>query len=56
MGFFVAAGHGLNYHNVRAVAAIEQIQELNIGHTIISRAAFVGLTKAIEEMRNLIER
>lgn len=56
MGLFVAAGHGLTYHNVQPVAAIGEIQELNIGHSIISRAAFVGLTKAIEEMRYLIDR
>ncbi len=56
MGLFVAAGHGLTYHNVQSVAAISEIQELNIGHSIISRAAFVGLTKAIEEMRYLIDR
>lgn len=55
MGFFVAAGHDLNYHNVAPVAAISQIQELNIGHAIIARAALVGLTKAVEEMRFLIE-
>jgi pyridoxine 5-phosphate synthase len=56
MELFVAAGHGLTYHNVQPVAAINEIQELNIGHSIISRAAFVGLTKAIEEMRYLIDR
>ena len=56
MKLFVAAGHGLNYHNVSAVADIEEIQELNIGHSIISRAAFVGLAKAIEDMRYLIDR
>lgn len=54
--FFVAAGHDLNYYNVAPVASIEQIQELNIGHSIIARAAMVGLSKAIEEMRHLIER
>jgi len=53
---FVAAGHDLNYHNVAPVAAIEQIQELNIGHSIIARAALVGLSKAVAEMRHLIER
>jgi len=54
--FYVAAGHDLNYHNVAPVAAIDQIQELNIGHSIIARAALVGLAKAVEEMRRLIER
>jgi pyridoxine 5-phosphate synthase len=56
LGLFVAAGHGLNYHNVQDVVTIHEIQELNIGHSIISRAAFVGLTKAVEDMRYLIDR
>ncbi|TKJ41817.1 pyridoxine 5'-phosphate synthase [candidate division LCP-89 bacterium B3_LCP] len=56
MGLFVAAGHGLHYHNVQPVAAINEIEELNIGHSIISRAAFVGLSHAVEEMRYLIDR
>jgi pyridoxine 5-phosphate synthase len=56
MKLYVAAGHDLNYQNVEPVAAIEQIQELNIGHSIIARAALVGLAKAVEEMRHLIER
>jgi pyridoxine 5-phosphate synthase len=56
LGMFVAAGHGLNYHNVQEVAAISEIQELNIGHSIIARAAFAGLPKAIEDMRYLIDR
>lgn len=56
LGFFVAAGHGLNYHNVAAVASIPQIQELNIGHAIIARSVLVGLPKAVEEMRYLIDR
>ena len=53
---YVAAGHDLNYHNVAPVAAIELIREFNIGHSIIARAALVGLPKAVEEMRHLIER
>jgi len=56
LGLFVAAGHGLNYQNVIDIAAIPEIQELNIGHSIIARSAFVGLTKAIEDMRYLIDR
>ncbi|MBU1652249.1 pyridoxine 5'-phosphate synthase, partial [bacterium] len=56
LGMFVAAGHGLNYQNVADIAAISEIQELNIGHSIIARSAFVGLTKAIEDMRYLIDR
>jgi pyridoxine 5-phosphate synthase len=45
------AGHGLNYHNVAAVAAIEGMRELNIGHAIVSRAMFVGLREAVAEMK-----
>ena len=50
LGLCVNAGHGLNYHNVRAVAAIPGTEELNIGHSIVSRAIFVGLRQAVEEM------
>lgn len=52
--FFVAAGHGLDYENVFPIAAIKEIQELNIGHSIVSRAVFVGLPGAVEEMLVLI--
>jgi pyridoxine 5-phosphate synthase len=52
--FFVAAGHGLDYENVLPIAAIKEIQELNIGHSIISRAVFVGMPAAVEEMLVLI--
>jgi pyridoxine 5-phosphate synthase len=48
------AGHGLNYHNVRPVALIEGMKELNIGHSIIARAIMVGLQEAVREMKNLI--
>ncbi|MCD6540170.1 MAG: pyridoxine 5'-phosphate synthase [Candidatus Omnitrophica bacterium] len=54
-GLFVSAGHGLNYENVRRIARINYIQELNIGHSIISKAIFIGLPLAIEEMRRLID-
>jgi pyridoxine 5-phosphate synthase len=50
----VNAGHGLNYFNVSGVARIEGIRGLYIGHSIISRAIFVGMKKAVEEMKNLI--
>ncbi len=50
LGMTVSAGHGLNYDNVRAIARIAGIAELNIGHAIISRAVFVGLEKAVREM------
>jgi pyridoxine 5-phosphate synthase len=46
----VAAGHGLTYRNVGALAAIPEITEFNIGHNIISRAVFVGLNQAVKEM------
>lgn len=52
----VLAGHGLTYRNVRAISAIPQIVELNIGHNIISRAALVGLDRAVREMLALLER
>jgi pyridoxine 5-phosphate synthase len=53
-GLRVNAGHGLNYSNVSAVAKLEGIEELNIGHSIISRAVFVGLDRAVKEMLGLI--
>lgn len=52
-GIEVNAGHGLNYENTRAVAKLKAIHELNIGHSIISRAVFVGLGKAVKEMVEL---
>jgi len=53
-GLIVHAGHGLHYHNVRAVAVIAPIVELNIGHAIIARAVFDGLGTAVTEMKHLI--
>jgi len=53
-GLIVNAGHGLHYHNTEAIAAIPGINELNIGHSIIAHAAFVGLKSAVKEMRDLI--
>ena len=50
-GLRLHAGHGLNYHNVRPVAAIKDMVELNIGHAIISRAVFTGLREAVREMK-----
>ncbi|MCC6749567.1 MAG: pyridoxine 5'-phosphate synthase [Deltaproteobacteria bacterium] len=50
LGLRVAAGHGLDYPNVRPVAAIPEIEELNIGHAIIGRAIFVGLDRAVRDM------
>ncbi len=54
LGLIVFAGHGLNYNNVSSVAGIKGIEELNIGHAIISRAIFTGLGKAVREMKELI--
>lgn len=54
LGLKVNAGHGLNYQNVHLMHKIEGLCELNIGHSIISRAIFVGLERAIEEMKELI--
>jgi pyridoxine 5-phosphate synthase len=53
-GLNVAAGHGLTYRNVGAVAAIKQITEFNIGHNIVARAIFVGLETAVKEMIRVI--
>ncbi|MCZ6487806.1 MAG: pyridoxine 5'-phosphate synthase [Gammaproteobacteria bacterium] len=53
-GLQVNAGHGLNYHNVQAIAAIPQLSELNIGHAIIADAVFNGLANSIREMKRLI--
>jgi pyridoxine 5-phosphate synthase len=54
LGLRVGAGHGLNYVNVRKIAHIPEVEELNIGHSIISRAALVGLERAVREMKALI--
>ncbi len=51
LGLAVHAGHGLTVRNVGPVAAIPEIEELNIGHSIVSRAVFVGLAEAVGEMR-----
>ena len=54
LGIEVHAGHGLHYHNVQPVAAIDEIVELNIGHAIIARAVFDGLPTAVREMKALM--
>jgi pyridoxine 5-phosphate synthase len=54
-GMALHAGHGLNYHNVRPVAAIEGMHELNIGHSIVARAVMVGFEEAVREMKRLVE-
>jgi len=53
-GLKVNAGHGLHYHNVQAIAAIPEMNELNIGHAIIGRAVFTGLPEAVAEMKRLM--
>ncbi len=55
LGLQVNAGHGLDYHNVGTIAAIQGLSELNIGHAIISRAIFTGLDEAVREMKRLIQ-
>lgn len=54
IGLNVNAGHGLNYKNVREIAKISEIETLNIGHAIISKAIFVGIKQAVNEMLELI--
>jgi pyridoxine 5-phosphate synthase len=56
MGLFVHAGHGLTSANVAGVAAIPEIEELNIGHSVMSRAIMVGMRAAVKEMREAMER
>ena len=56
LGLEVAAGHGLTRHNVIAVAAIPEIEELNIGHAVISDAVIMGMSKAVRTYRAAIER
>jgi pyridoxine 5-phosphate synthase len=55
LGLQVNAGHGLDYHNVQAVAALDGVRELNIGHAIICRAVFSGLADAVREMKRLMQ-
>lgn len=56
LGLQVNAGHGLDYHNVKAIAAIPGVRELNIGHSIIARAIFSGLDRAVRDMKDVMER
>lgn len=55
LGLKVNAGHGLNYKNVYRMHEIPNLYELNIGHSIISRAVFVGLAQAVKEMKDLVQ-
>lgn len=54
-GLHVNSGHGLTYENVAPIAAIPQMEELNIGHSIIARAIFVGLPTAVQEMKKIMQ-
>jgi pyridoxine 5-phosphate synthase len=56
LGLAVHAGHGLTYENVTPVAAMPEIEELNIGHSIVSRAVFTGLERAVRDMVELVRR
>jgi pyridoxine 5-phosphate synthase len=56
LGLHVAAGHGLDYPNVGAVASIREIEELNIGHAIVARAVLVGMERAVAEMLTAMRR
>jgi uncharacterized secreted protein with C-terminal beta-propeller domain len=55
LGLKVNAGHGLNYENTHRMHEIEGLYELNIGHSIISRAVFTGLSQAVKDMSNLVK-
>ena len=54
-GLHVNSGHGLTYENVAPIAAIPEMEELNIGHSIIARAIFVGLPTAVQEMKKIMQ-
>jgi pyridoxine 5-phosphate synthase len=55
-GLHVHMGHGLNYHNVKAIAALPGVEELNIGHSIVSRAVLVGMVQAVRDMKDAIRQ
>ncbi len=55
LGLIVNAGHGLHYHNVAAICRIPEFNELNIGHSIIARALFTGLSRAVSDMKSIME-
>lgn len=55
LGMGLHAGHGLNYQNVRAVAALAHMHELNIGHSIVARALMTGMQQAVREMKELLK-
>ena len=51
----VNAGHGLNYNNIKPIAAIQEIEEVSIGHAIIAHAVVVGLEEAVREIKRLVK-
>jgi pyridoxine 5-phosphate synthase len=55
IGLEIHAGHGLTYDNVKPIAAIPQIKELNIGHFLVGEAVFIGLEASIKRMRTLMD-
>jgi pyridoxine 5-phosphate synthase len=55
LGLRVYAGHGLTYHNVKPITRIKEIEELNIGHSIVANAVLFGLERAVKEMLNLLK-
>jgi pyridoxine 5-phosphate synthase len=55
VGLAVHAGHGLTYENVEPVAAVPEIEELNIGHSIVSNSVFWGIEEAVRRMRRLVD-
>jgi pyridoxine 5-phosphate synthase len=55
LGLRINAGHGLNYQNVKRILKINNIEELNIGHSIISKAVFVGLDRAVRDMKYILD-
>ncbi len=56
LGLLVNAGHGINYHNILSLLRVPHLHELNIGHSIISRAVFVGMGEAVREMKQIMLR
>ena len=54
-GLAVHAGHGLTYENVAPVAGIPEVEELNIGHSVVSRSVLVGIERAVREMKGIVE-
>jgi pyridoxine 5-phosphate synthase len=55
LGIIVNAGHGINYDNVRGIMTLPHLNELNIGHSIVSRALFVGVQPAVQEMKRHLQ-